>query len=116
MHSYLPILILLIIIGAIAMILAIAPFFTGNINYYKDKTDRYECGFDAFGGNESKFDIRFYLVSMLFILFDLEIAFMFPWSLLVSKMDAFCFWSMILFLTTLTLGFLYEWRKGALDW
>ncbi|MDZ5761669.1 NADH-quinone oxidoreductase subunit A [Candidatus Cyrtobacter comes] len=116
MHSYLPVLIFFLVALAIAFILAIAPFFTGRIRFYKDKMLTYECGFDPFGGNESKFDVRFYLVSVLFILFDLEIAFIFPWSLLISDMCTFSFFSMISFLCVLTLGFVYEWRKGALDW
>ncbi len=116
MHSYLPVFIFLMVAVAIAFILAVAPFITGRISYYRDKVLTYECGFDAFGDNSSKFDIRFYLVSVLFILFDLEIAFIFPWSLLISEMSTLSFFSMMFFLLILTLGFIYEWRKGALDW
>ena len=81
-----------------------------------EKVSAYECGFDAFDDARMKFDVRFYLVSLLFIIFDLEIAFLFPWAVAFEEVGALGFWSMIVFLGVLTIGFIYEWRKGALEW
>ena len=81
-----------------------------------EKISAYECGFDPFDDARSRFDIQFYLVAILFIIFDLEVAFLFPWALTLNKTFHFGFWSMMVFLLILTIGFLYEWRKGALDW
>lgn len=81
-----------------------------------NKNAPYECGFEAFSDARTKFDVRFYLVSILFIIFDLEIAFLFPWAITLGKTLMFGFWSMVIFLGILTVGFLYEWKKGALDW
>ncbi len=81
-----------------------------------EKISAYECGFDPFDDARSRFDIQFYLVSILFIIFDLEVTFLFPWALTLSKTSFFGFWSMMCFLIILTIGFIYEWRKGALDW
>ena len=81
-----------------------------------EKNSAYECGFDAFGDARSKFDVRFYLVAILFIIFDLEVAFLFPWAVALKDVGAFGFWSMMVFLGVLTIGFVYEWRKGALEW
>jgi NADH-quinone oxidoreductase subunit A len=81
-----------------------------------DKNAAYECGFDPFEEARSKFDVRFYLVAILFIIFDLEVAFLFPWAVSLGDIGAFGFWSMMLFLAILTVGFIYEWRKGALEW
>jgi len=81
-----------------------------------EKLSAYECGFEAFGDSRMKFDVRFYLVAILFIIFDLEIAFLFPWAISLGKIGAFGFWSMMIFLFILTIGFIYEWKKGALDW
>ena len=81
-----------------------------------EKQSAYECGFDPFDDARSRFDIQFYLVAILFIIFDLEVTFLFPWALTLNKIGDFGFWSMMLFLFILTLGFVYEWRKGALDW
>lgn len=80
------------------------------------KDSAYECGFDAFSDARGRFDVRFYLVAILFIIFDLEVAFLFPWSVSLSAVGAFGFWSMMVFLAVLTVGFIYEWRKGALEW
>ena len=82
----------------------------------EEKISQYECGFDAFSEARSRFDIRFYLVAILFIIFDLEIAFLFPWAISLGEIGAFGFWSMMIFLTVLTVGFIYEWKKGALEW
>ena len=81
-----------------------------------EKLSAYECGFEAFNDSSMKFDVRFYLVAILFIIFDLEIAFLFPWAISLGKIGALGFWSMMIFLFILTIGFIYEWKKGALDW
>ena len=81
-----------------------------------EKLSAYECGFEAFGDSRMEFDIRFYLVAILFIIFDLEIAFLFPWAISLGNIGALGFWSMMIFLFILTVGFVYEWKKGALDW
>ena len=81
-----------------------------------EKLSAYECGFEAFGDSRMKFDVRFYLVAILFIIFDLEIAFLFPWAVSLGNLGPLGFWSMIIFLLILTIGFIYEWKKGALDW
>ena len=82
----------------------------------KEKLSAYECGFEAFGDSRMEFDVRFYLVAILFIIFDLEIAFLFPWAISLGKIGIFGFISMMIFLFILTIGFIYEWKKGALDW
>ena len=81
-----------------------------------EKLSAYECGFEAFGDSRMEFDVRFYLVAILFIIFDLEIAFLFPWAISLGNLGALGFWSMMIFLFVLTIGFVYEWKKGALDW
>ena len=81
-----------------------------------EKLSAYECGFEAFGDSRMEFDVRFYLVAILFIIFDLEIAFLFPWAISLGNLGPLGFWSMIVFLLILTIGFIYEWKKGALDW
>ncbi len=81
-----------------------------------EKLSAYECGFDAFADVRGKFDVRFYLVTLLFIIFDLEIAFLFPWAITLGKIGVFGFWSMVVFLAVLTVGFIYEWKKGGLEW
>ena len=81
-----------------------------------EKLSAYECGFDAFDDSRMEFDVRFYLVAILFIIFDLEIAFLFPWAITLGEIGVFGFWSMMIFLGVLTIGFIYEWKKGALEW
>ncbi|MFL2887423.1 MAG: NADH-quinone oxidoreductase subunit A [Pelagibacterales bacterium MED-G40] len=81
-----------------------------------EKLSAYECGFEAFGDSRMEFDVKFYLVAILFIIFDLEIAFLFPWAISLGNLGAFGFWSMMIFLGVLTIGFIYEWKKGALEW
>ena len=81
-----------------------------------EKLSAYECGFNAFDDARMKFDVRFYLVAILFIIFDLEVAFLFPWAVAFGQLGAFGFWSMMVFLGVLTIGFAYEWKKGALEW
>ena len=81
-----------------------------------EKLSAYECGFEAFDDSRMEFDVRFYLVAILFIIFDLEIAFLFPWAISLGSLGALGFWSMMIFLAILTIGFIYEWKKGALEW
>ena len=81
-----------------------------------EKVSAYECGFNPFGDSRGTFDVRFYLVAILFIIFDLEVAFLFPWALTLGEITLFGFWTMVLFLLILTVGFIYEWKKGALEW
>lgn len=81
-----------------------------------EKSSAYECGFEAFDDARTQFDVRFYLVAILFIIFDLEVAFLFPWAIALGKIGLFGFWSMLVFLAVLTIGFIYEWKKGALEW
>lgn len=120
--SYLPILIFLGIAIAIATVMVVLPVLLPILFRFKptnpdsEKVSPYECGFEAFGDARGKFDVRFYLVSILFIIFDLEVAFLFPWAVSLKKIGEFGFWSMMGFLAILTIGFIYEWKKGALDW
>ena len=114
--DYLPIAIFLGVAGFIGVALMVAPFLLAVRNPDSEKVSAYECGFNAFDDARMKFDVRFYLVSILFIIFDLEVAFLFPWAVAFKSIGAFGFWSMMTFLGVLTVGFAYEWRKGALDW
>lgn len=114
--DYLPILIFLIVAVLLAFAMITLPFIVSKIRGDKEKLSAYECGFEAFDAPRSKFDVRFYLVAILFIIFDLEIALLFPWSIVLSSIGVIGFWSMMLFLSVLTVGFIYEWKKGALDW
>ena len=114
--DYLPIAVFLGVAGFIGLALMVAPFLVAVRNPDSEKVSAYECGFNAFDDARMKFDVRFYLVSILFIIFDLEVAFLFPWAVAFKSIGAFGFWSMIVFLGLLTVGFIYEWRKGALDW
>src|SRR5512142_257176 len=118
--EYLPILIFIGIAGVIATALLVIPFVIAPSHPDPEKLSSYECGFNAFDDARMKFDVRFYLVSILFIIFDLEVAFLFPWAVTLMKMPAdvamFAFWSMMTFLGVLTVGFIYEWKKGALEW
>ena len=114
--SYLPIIIFLAIAGVIAAALLIAPFIVAYKDPDPQKLSAYECGFNAFDDARMKFDVRFYLVAILFIIFDLEIAFLFPWAVAFGSVGTVGFWSMMVFLAVLTIGFDYEWKKGALEW
>lgn len=114
--QYLPILLFLGIALAITIVMLLASYILARQNPDPEKLSAYECGFEAFGDARSKFDVRFYLVSILFIIFDLEIAFLFPWAVSLKTIGLFGFWSMMVFLGVLTVGFVYEWRKGALEW
>ncbi|MEO9459139.1 MAG: NADH-quinone oxidoreductase subunit A [Lentilitoribacter sp.] len=114
--SYLPIAIFLGLSLVIGLALLIAPFALAYKAPDAEKLSAYECGFNAFDDARMKFDIRFYLVAILFIIFDLEVAFLFPWAVSFGDMGWFGFWSMMVFLGVLTIGFAYEWKKGALEW
>ena len=116
LFEYLPILIFLGIAVALAVIFVAASYLVGKQKPDSAKCCAYECGFDAFGDARTKFEVRFYLVAILFIIFDLEVAFLFPWAVSLGKIGMFGFWSMMVFLGVLTIGFIYEWRKGALEW
>jgi NADH-quinone oxidoreductase subunit A len=100
----------------VSVIAAILPLVVAKQKPDPEKLSAYECGFDAFDDARHKFDVRFYLVAILFIIFDLEVAFLFPWAVTLGKIGMFGFWSMVTFLGILTVGFIYEWKKGALDW
>jgi NADH-quinone oxidoreductase subunit A len=114
--DYLPLVVFIAIAGLIGLVLLIAPFIVAYKNPDPEKVSTYECGFDPFDDARMKFDVRFYLVSLLFIIFDLEVAFLFPWAVAFHQIGLFGFWSMIVFLGVLTVGFIYEWKKGALEW
>ena len=114
--EYLPILIFLGLAAGISIAMILASVIIGARKPDPEKNSAYECGFDAFDDARMKFDVRFYLVAILFIIFDLEVAFLFPWAIMLSDIGVFGFWSMIVFLGILTIGFIYEWRKGALEW
>ena len=114
--AYLPILIFLFLALGIAVIIPLASIIIVPQKPDSAKLSQYECGFDAFEDARIKFDVRFYLVAILFIIFDLEVAFLFPWAISFGNIGLFGFWSMVLFLIILTVGFIYEWRKGALEW
>lgn len=113
---YLPILLFIGIACVISVAAVLGSLLAAKQNPDPEKLSAYECGFDAFSDARSKFDVRFYLVTLLFIIFDLEIAFLFPWALSLGAIGVFGFWSMMVFLGVLTVGFIYEWNKGALDW
>lgn len=114
--EYLPIAIFFGIATMVSIIVVILPKILATEKPQKDKLSSYECGFDASGDARGKFDIRFYLVAILFIIFDLEIAFLIPWAITLKSIGQFGFWSMMVFLLVLTIGFIYEWKKGALEW
>jgi NADH-quinone oxidoreductase subunit A len=116
LRDYLPIVIFLSVALVIGAALLVAPFLIAVRNPDPEKVSAYECGFNAFDDARMKFDVRFYLVSILFIIFDLEVAFLFPWAAAFNDVGVFGFWSMMVFLGVLTVGFIYEWRKGALEW
>ena len=114
--EYLPILIFLAIAVALALIIVVASLLVAPQRPDREKLSAYECGFEPFEDARGRFDVRFYLVAILFIIFDLEVAFLFPWAVSLGNIGLFGFWSMIVFLAVLTVGFVYEWRKGALEW
>ena len=114
--EYLPILIFLGLAIGLGLVLILAAAILAVRNPDPEKVSAYECGFNAFDDARMKFDVRFYLVSILFIIFDLEIAFLFPWAVSFAGLTDAAFWSMMVFLAVLTVGFAYEWKKGALEW
>jgi NADH-quinone oxidoreductase subunit A len=116
LREYLPILILLGMATGLGILLILAAVVLAVRNPDPEKVSAYECGFAAFDDARMKFDVRFYLLAILFIIFDLEIAFLFPWAVAFQNVGILGFWSMILFLFVLTVGFAYEWKKGALEW
>ena len=116
LREYLPILIFIGIAVGMAIAALAASYILARQRPNAEKISAYECGFDAFDDARGQFDVRFYLVAILFIIFDLEIAFLFPWAISLSDIGLFGFWSMMGFLGILTIGFIYEWKKGALDW
>ena len=114
--QYLPLVIFIGVATFIAGALLVAPFLVAYRSPDPEKLSAYECGFNAFDDARMKFDIRFYLVALLFIIFDLEVAFLFPWAVAFHDVGKLGFWSMMTFLGVLTIGFVYEWMKGALEW
>jgi len=114
--EYLPVVIFLGLAIAISLLFIVASTLLAPRKPDPEKLSAYECGFNAFDDARMKFDVRFYLVSILFIIFDLEVAFLFPWVFQVAEGNIFAFWSMMAFLGVLTVGFVYEWRRGALEW
>ncbi|ASM72679.1 NADH-quinone oxidoreductase subunit A [Sulfitobacter pseudonitzschiae] len=116
LREYLPILVFLAVAIALGLILILAALVIAVRRPDPEKVSAYECGFNAFDDARMKFDVRFYLVSILFIIFDLEIAFLFPWAVAFKDISMTGFWSMMVFLGVLTAGFAYEWKKGALEW
>ena len=116
LHEYLPILIFIFIGLGIAIGMTLLSFIAGESKPDSEKLSAYECGFEAFDDARGRFDVRFYLVAILFIIFDLEVAFLFPWAISLGSIGLFGFWSMMIFLLILTIGFIYEWKKGALEW
>ena len=116
LRDYLPVIIFLGVALVIGLALLVSPFLIAFKNPDPEKLSAYECGFNAFDDARMKFDVRFYLVSILFVIFDLEVAFLFPWAVAFKDVGLFGFWSMMVFLAVLTVGFAYEWKKGALEW
>ena len=115
-YDYIGLFIFLIVSIIIALLLFIVAYFISPKNIYAEKLSAYECGFEPFNEARETFDIHFYIVAILFIIFDLEVAFLFPWAVSLNEMPILGFWSMVIFLLLLTIGFVYEWKRGALDW
>lgn len=116
LENYLPIVMFFIIAIGLSIFLVALNYLRSKRNPDPEKNSAYECGFNAFEDTRHRFDVRFYLIAILFIIFDLEIAFLFPWAISLGKIGLFGFWSMVMFLSILTIGFIYEWKKGALEW
>ena len=116
LEQYLPVLLFIIVGILIGGALLLVGSFVSPNRPDPEKLSPYECGFEAFEDARMKFDVRYYLIAILFILFDLEIAFLFPWAVVLPDIGGFGFWSMMIFLAILIIGFIYEWKKGALEW
>ena len=116
LREYLPILIFLVIAIAVGIAAVLLSWIAGPSSPDPEKLSPYECGFEPFEDARVRFDVRYYLVAILFIIFDLEVAFLFPWAVSLGDIGTFGFWSMVVFLGVLTVGFAYEWMKGALEW
>lgn len=116
LEQYFPVLLFLIIATGLSLVLMAIPLIGAPNRPDKEKLSPYECGFEAFDTARNRFDVRFYLVSILFVIFDLEVAFLFPWAMSFGNIGLFGFWTMMIFLTVLTVGFIFEWKKGALEW
>ena len=116
LQDYLPLAVFIAIALGLGLALLVAPFLIAFKSPDPEKLSAYECGFNAFDDARMKFDVRFYLVAILFIIFDLEVAFRFPWAVAFGELGLFGYWSMMVFLAVLTIGFIYEWKKGALEW
>ena len=116
LQNYLPLVVFIGVASVIGLALLVTPFLIAFKQPDPEKLSAYECGFNAFDDARMKFDVRFYLVAILFIIFDLEVAFLFPWAITLGDTGLFAFWSMMVFLGVLTIGFIYEWKKGALEW
>ena len=114
--EYFPLVVFFALSLGLGLILMVAPLVAAVSNPDYEKNSAYECGFEPFESARLKFDVRFYLVAILFIIFDLEVAFLFPWAVSLGNIGLLGFWSMMFFLLILTVGFVYEWKKGALDW
>jgi NADH-quinone oxidoreductase subunit A len=116
LENYIPILVFLVISLVMGSMFFVVGYFLGPKSPNSEKNSPYECGFEAFEDARMKFDVRYYLVAILFIIFDLEIAFFFPWAVALREIGMVGFWAMMMFLAVLVVGFIYEWRKGALEW
>ena len=116
LKDYLPIILFLIIALGLSCAFVVVNFVLSPKKPDPEKLSAYECGFEPFEDSRMEFDVRFYLVAILFIIFDLEVAFLFPWAIVFGDIGLFGFFSMMFFLTILTIGFIYEWKKGALEW
>ena len=114
--DYLPVVIFLVFATGMGLLFILGSVLLAPSNPDPEKNSAYECGFNAFDDARMKFDVRFYLVAILFIIFDLEVAFLFPFAVSLGEIGVYGFWSMVAFLTVLTIGFVYEWRRGALEW
>jgi NADH-quinone oxidoreductase subunit A len=114
--QYFPILLFLVVAIGLSCAIIVVPFLLNKMRPDSEKNSPYECGFEGEGKVRNEFDVQFYLVAILFIIFDLEVAFLFPWAVSLGKIGVFGFWSMIVFLSLLTVGFIYEWKRGALEW
>lgn len=116
LENYLPVLVFLVVGITVGVMMIMLGFVLSPHRPYSEKLSPYECGFETFGDARMKFDVRYYLVAILFIIFDLEIAFLFPWAVVLKEIGMFGYLAMVIFLGILVIGFIYEWKKGALEW